>query len=154
MDIGRNSTSAFIALMVLCVCLGACPGRTNVALAQRRADGAARHIPAYYDGELFTINIMEVPSSDALIEHNQSINKIYVSNDLDEEQDFTPVINAIQGDGFNPLWQQIFIVFNQGFTPHQFFSDEEVEAAAAGGNPEIHLVVSDEMYICAVVGKK
>ena len=111
-------------------------------------------MPAFYDGELFTVNMFEVPASEALIEHNGSINTIYASNDLDEEQDFMPVIDAIQGDGFNPLWQQVLIVFNAGFTPHQFFGDEEVEAAAEGSNPEITLVVTDEVYRCAVVGKE
>jgi hypothetical protein len=64
------------------------------------------------------------------------------------------VIDAIQGDGFNPLWLQVLIVFNQGFTPHQFFSDDEVEDAAAGPDPEITLVVTDEIYRCSVVGSK
>jgi hypothetical protein len=73
---------------------------------------------------------------------------------LDEEQDFIPVIDAIQGDGFNPLWRQNLIVFNDGFTPHQFFSDDEVLTAAAGPNPEITIVVTDEVYRCAVVGGK
>ena len=64
------------------------------------------------------------------------------------------MLDAIQGDGFNPLWLQVLIVFNPGFTPHQFHSDTEVEAAAAGANPEITLVVTDEVYRCAVVGNK
>jgi hypothetical protein len=74
------------------------------------------------------------------------------TNDLDEEQDFIPVIDAIQGDGFNPLWRQILIVFNEGFTPHQFVSEEEIQAAAAGANPEITLVETDEVDRCSVVG--
>ncbi len=115
-------------------------------------NGKASQMPAYYDGELFTVNMMEMPNSDPLILHNRSINLIFVSNDLDEEQEFIPVINAIQGDGFNPLWLQILIVFNAGFTPHQFLSDDDVMAAAAGANPEITLVVTDEVYRCAVVG--
>ncbi len=80
--------------------------------------------------------------------------KIFASNDLDQPQDFIPVINAIQGDGFNPLWHQILIVFNEGFTPHQFMSDDEVEAAATGTNPEITLVDTGEVYRCSVVGNK
>ena len=64
------------------------------------------------------------------------------------------MINAIQGDGFNPLWLQTFIVFNSGFTPHQFVSDVEIEAAAGGADPEITLVVTDEVYRCSVVGRK
>jgi hypothetical protein len=46
---------------------------------------------------------------------------------------FHPVIDAIPGDGFNPMWLQFPIVFNAGYTPHQFFSDEEVEDAADSG---------------------
>ena len=111
-------------------------------------------MPAYYDGELFTVNMKELPdtASASIITTNPNFNEIYASNDLDEEQDFIPVINAIQGEGFNPLWRQILIVFNSGFTPHQFVSEEEIEEAAAGPNPEITLVETDEVYRCSVVG--
>src|SRR5206468_5487333 len=105
----------------------------------------------YYDGKLFTINSLEV--SDVAADHvgsNPSHNNIYVTNDLDDEQDFIPVIDAIQGDGFNPLWEQFLIVFNPGVTPHQFFSDEEVDEAAAGPRPEIKLVDTHEVYRCSV----
>jgi len=124
--------------------------------AQGNKNGAAGQMPSYYDGELFTINIKQLTdaASASTIENNASVNHIYASNDLDDEQDFIPVIDAIQGDGFNPLWHQILIVFNQGFTPHQFFSDDEVLAAAAGANPEITLVDTGEVYRCSVVGSK
>jgi hypothetical protein len=145
----------FSAVVLFSICWAAFQGQTNMALAaQGSPNGAASQMPAFYDGELFTVNMKEMPASDPLIENNTSVNKIYASNDLDEEQDFMPVINAIQGDGFNPLWLQVLIVFNEGFTPHQFFSDEEVEDAAAGANPEITLVVTDEVYRCSVVGTK
>ena len=42
----------------------------------------------------------------------------------------------------------------EAFTPHQFFSEEEIEDVAAGTNPEITLVETDEVYRCAVVGRK
>jgi hypothetical protein len=146
---------AFVAAVLLNVCLGAVQAHANGALAARGSPkGAAGQMPAYYDGELFTVNMFEVPASDPLIRHDPTINVIYASNDLDDEQDFIPVIDAIQGDGFNPLWLQVLIVFNEGFTPHQFFSDDEVEDAAAGPNPEITLVVTDEIYRCSVVGSK
>ena len=153
MKIAWKPTRGFMAVALLCICWGAGPGQTNVALAAS-PNGAGGQMPAFYDGELFTVNMKEMPNSDPLIEHNGSINVIFASNDLDEEQDFAPVIDAIQGDGFNPLWLQVLIVFNPGFTPHQFMSDEEVEDAASGANPEIHLVVTDEVYRCAVVGRK
>ena len=124
--------------------------------AQASKNGAAGQMPAIYDGELFTINIKQLSDTAAAstIGNNQNVNHIYASNDLDQEQDFIPVIDAIQGDGFNPLWHQILIVFNPGFTPHQFFSDDEVLAATAGANPEITLVDTGEVYRCSVVGPK
>jgi len=158
MDIGWKSARAFIfiplALLLFMVCA---VGQTNAALAaQGSMNGAAGQMPAFYDGQQVTVNMKEMPagSEGALLANDPSVNTIYASNDLDEEQQFIPVIDAIQGDGFNPLWQQVLIVFNAGFTPHQFTSDEQVLAAAAGAHPEITLVVTDEVYRCAVVGPK
>jgi hypothetical protein len=54
----------------------------------------------------------------------------------------------------NPLWQQVLIVFNDGFTPHQFESEDEVLAAASGPDPEITLVPTDEVYRCSIVRTK
>jgi Beta-ketoacyl synthase, N-terminal domain len=124
--------------------------------AAASTNGAASQRPAFYEGIQFTVNMKEMPkqASASTIAHNGSINEIYASNDLDEEQDFISVIDAIQGEGFNPLWRQNLIVFNQGFTPHQFTSEEDVLAAAAGPNPEITIVTTDEVYRCAVVGHK
>ena len=98
--------------------------------------------------------MFEVPSSEALLEHNRNTNTIYASNDLDDEQDFLSVIDAIQGEGFNPLWHQVLVVFNQGFSPHQFVSEDQILAAAAGAHPEITLVSTDEVYRCSIVGSK
>jgi len=112
--------------------------------------GGARSV--YYDAKLLTVNMVELSASEVLIAGNKSTNKIYASNDLDDPQDFNSVIDAIPTDGFNPLWQQFLIVFNPGFTPHQFFSDEEVEDAAAGQSPEITLVNTGEIYRCSVIG--
>ena len=131
-------------------------GQTQLTPAEASMNGAAGQMPAYYEGQLFTVNMKELSdtASESTIDKNQSVNEIYASNDLDEEQDFIPVIDAIQGEGFNPLWRQILIVFNAGFTPHQFVSEDQVEAAAAGPNPEITLVETDEVYRCSVVGRK
>ncbi|HXJ57571.1 MAG TPA: hypothetical protein VNU68_13000 [Verrucomicrobiae bacterium] len=145
-----KSACLFVAVGLIYIGWGASQGQA----ADGSMHGAAGQMPAIYDGELFTVNMFEVPASDPLIENNSSINIIYATNDLDEEQDFAPVLDAIQGDGFNPLWLQVLISFNPGFTPHQFLSDDEVEAAAAGANPEITLTVTDEVYRCAVVGRK
>jgi hypothetical protein len=117
-------------------------------------NGAASQRPVFYEGKQVTVNMFEVPSSETLLDHNKSTNTIYASNDLDDEQDFLSVIDAIQGEGFNPLWHQVLIVFNQGFTPHQFTSEDDVLAAADGPNPEITLVPTDEVYRCSIVASK
>ena len=117
-------------------------------------NGAASQRPVFYEGKQVTVNMFEVPSSETLLDHNRSTNTIYATNDLDDEQDFLSVIDAIQGEGMNPLWQQVLIVFNDGFTPHQFESEDEVLAAAAGADPEITLVPTDEVYRCSIVRSK
>jgi hypothetical protein len=128
-------------------------GGTALA-AQGSPNGAASQRPVFYEGEQVTVNMFEVPSSEALLEHNRSTNTIYASNDLDDEQDFLSVIDAIQGEGFNPLWNQVLIVFNQGFAPRQFTSEDDVLAAADGPDPEITLVPTDEVYRCSIVASK
>jgi hypothetical protein len=117
-------------------------------------NGAASQRPVFYEGKQVTVNMFEVPSSETLLDHNKSTNTIYASNDLDDEQDFLSVIDAIQGEGMNPLWRQVLIVFNPGSTPHQFTSEDDVLAAAAGADPEITLVPTDEVYRCSIVGSK
>jgi hypothetical protein len=124
------------------------------ATAGGSENGAASERPVFYDGKLFTVNMMEVSASASIIGHNPGFNEIYATNDLDEEQDLLSVIDAIPGDGMNPLWRQNLIVFNAGVTPHQFKSDDEVLAAASGSNAEITIVPTDEIYRCAVVKTK
>jgi hypothetical protein len=171
MSIGWKSLRGLLALTSLSILGSACQqesrltapennsamSKTNGAVAAvGSVNGAAGQMPAFYEGELFTVNMKEQSetANASIIEKNKNLNEIFATNDLDDPQDFFPVINAIQGEGFNPLWHQILIVFNPGFTPHQFVSEDEVEAAAAGPNPEITLVVTDEVYRCSVVGKK
>ena len=115
-------------------------------------NGAAGQMPALYEGNQVTVNMKQLPdgASASTNANNMSINTIYAYADLDEPQPFKPVINAIQGEGFNPLWHQVLIRFNSGFTPHQLTSEAQVLAAAKAG--EITLVTTDEVYRCAVVG--
>ena len=121
----------------------------------KSGNGIQSAIPAYYDATLFTILFVEFPpNAEAnLIAHNGSLNFIYQSDDgLPGGEPFISVIDAIPGDGMNPVWQEVQIVFNAGYTPHQLFSDDEVAAAAASG--EITLTTTDEVYWCPVIGHK
>src|SRR5512140_453299 len=89
-------------------------------------NGSGGVMPAYYDSTLFNINFKELPSSaeTANLAHNASINFIYQSDPgLPGGKPFISVLDAIQGDGFNPLWVEVQITFNAGFTPRQLFSD-------------------------------
>ena len=118
-------------------------------------NGSAGDMPAFYDGELLTINFMELPpgGEQANIQRNGSINTIYMSDPgLPGGQPFVSVLDAIQGDGFNPLWEEVQIAFTAGHTPRQLLSDNDVLAAAAAG--EITLTVTGELYRCSVVGPK
>jgi len=122
---------------------------TNATSSGANVKGSGSDMPAYYDHQLFTINFTELPpkGEQSTLNRNQSINIIY---QCDSCSNFISVIDAIPTDGFNPLWQEVQITFNQGFTPHQFFSDDEIIAAANSG--EITLTPTTEIYRCSVVG--
>jgi len=133
---------------------GAAPGGA-VAVTAGNPNGRAGAMPAYYDGKLFTINFKKLPTTAeaSLIGHNGSINTIYMSDaGLPGGHPFVSVLDAIQGEGFNPLWVEVQIAFNPGHTPHQLTSDTDVAAAAASG--EITLDTTDEVYRCSVIGPR
>ena len=58
--------------------------------------------------------------------------------------------DAIQGDGFNPLWQEVQISFTAGHTPVQLTSDTQIADYATRGI--IMLTSTTEIYRCSVVG--
>jgi len=118
-------------------------------------NGSSTNMPAYYDGTLFTINFKEQPpgGEQSLLTHNHSINTIYQSDGcMPGGQMFVSVLDAIQGDGFNPLWQEVQVVFADPACCRQLTSDTDVLAAAARG--EVTLVPTTEVYRCSVVGRK
>ena len=111
-------------------------------------NGRGGTMPAYYDDELFTINFKLMKPD---LHHNPSFNIIYQCDSCaDSGLEFVSVIDAIQGDGFNPIWEEQQITFNPGFQPVQFTSDDEVLAAVASG--EITLTDTEEFYRCSVIG--
>ena len=152
-----NLALAGIILLAGCNKTGVAPSatnsKTNMNLNAKTnlssTNGSAGVTNVYYDGQLFMMNINpfnDQPAS-SLLAHNKSINILYESNG------FVTVTNAIQGGGpgYNALWQEVDIVFNSGFTPHQFLSDNDILPAAAGPNPEITLVTTTEIYRCAIL---
>jgi hypothetical protein len=131
-------------------------GAMALAIANVQAgsvNGSASAIPAYYDHNLFTIQFVEFSATaeQRLLQRNTSLNFIYQSDPgLPGGQPFISVIDAVPGDGFNPIWEEIQIAFTSGHTPRQLFSDDEIVEAAASG--EITLTPTREVYWCPVVG--
>ena len=118
-------------------------------------NGKASEIPAYYDHQLLTIQFVEFPpaAEAALLQHDKSLNFIFQSDPgLPGDQPFVSVIDAVPGDGFNPIWEEIQITFTPGRTPRQLFSDDEILEAVEAG--EITLTGTGEVYWCPVVGRK
>jgi hypothetical protein len=113
-------------------------------------NGSGGDMPSYYDGQLFTINFKLLHPD---LHKNPSFNTIYQCDACAAQGlNFVSVLDAIQGDGFNPIWEEVQITFNAGFPPMQFTSDNDVLAAAAAG--EITLTDTEEFYRCSVVGTK
>jgi opacity protein-like surface antigen len=152
-------TIIFLAA-VSAIMLAACSKKADVvqptsvqnSTHQQRAsmNGRAGVEQIYYDSALFNMNSKELKdqSASSLIAHNKGINILY------ESDGFITVTDAIQGDGYNPIWRVVDITFNSGFTPHQFYTDTDIEAAASGTNPEITLTTTDEVYRCDIIGPK
>jgi hypothetical protein len=125
-------------------------GTTATQSFASNPNGSGGDMPAYYDGNLFTINFKLLKPD---MHKNPSFNTIYQCDACATSGlEFVSVLDAIQGDGFNPIWEEVQITFNPGFTPVQLTSDTDVLAAAASG--EITLTDTEEFYRCSVVGPK
>lgn len=142
--------------MILACGLGAALLMVAGEASAGSTNGRAGTMPAFYDDQLFTINFSELPAGgeQAALAHNMSINTIYQSDFcMPGGHMFVSVIDAIQGDGFNPLWQEVQIHFdNPNFPCQQLTSDTDITAAATAGL--ITLEPTTEVYRCAVIGPK
>jgi hypothetical protein len=113
-------------------------------------NGQGGDMPSYYDGQIFTINFKLLKPD---LHHNPSFNVIYQCDACEAQGlTFVSVLDAIQGDGFNPIWEEVQITFNPGNPVQQFTSDTDVLAAEVQGI--ITLTDTEEFYRCSVVGPK
>ncbi len=127
----------------------------GVATTQRPSfslNGVDGTMPAYFNDQLFTITLKLEPSSDVLLLQNSQVNHIYMCDACSGTLagGFIAVIDEIQGVGFNPLWQDVEIVFNPGHAPRQLTSAAAILAAQASG--ELALTFTTEVYRCSVIG--
>ena len=122
------------------------------AASASSTQGIGGAIPAYYDGNLLKTNFALLPAGaqTPIHDRNGQINVIYQS---DSTPGFVSVLDAIPGDGMNPLWEEQQIVINVPGTQQSLglTSDTAILAAAASG--QITITDTDEMYRCSVIGK-
>ena len=124
-----------------------------VEMNERGTFGPCRLLPL--DGSSRGHTVGPPGGEAATLAQNGSINIIYMCDAcegaLPGGQSFVSVIDAIQGDGFNPLWLEVQITFDT-IAPKQFTSDEDILEAADAG--EITLTPTTEVYRCSVIGPK
>jgi hypothetical protein len=127
------------------------PSSGAAVLSNKDSEGAATQIPAFFNGQSVTINVVQLSdkAGASILAHNPRLQTIFVTNDLDEPQAFAPVLSAVPGQNFNALWDQVRIQFNSGVTPHQFTSEADILAAAKAG--QITLIDTGEVYRDSVV---
>jgi hypothetical protein len=147
----KNALWVIVSAVVMTGLLSFAPSANNIVNAQSNGIGSA--IPAYYDSKLFTIIFVEFSSKaeQTLIAHNSGLNFIYQYDPGINGEPFISVIDAVPGDGMNPVWEEIQIQFNT-IPPQQFFSDDQILTAAASG--AITLIPTGEVYKCPVIGNK
>lgn len=114
--------------------------------------GVAGSIPVYYDGNLLTTNfaLLPAPAQTPIHDRNGQINVIYQS---DSTPGFVSVIDAIPGDGMNPIWEEQQITINVPGGTQQSLgltSDTAILAAQQAGT--ITITDTDELYRCSVIG--
>jgi hypothetical protein len=110
------------------------------------ANASPKAVAAFFNDQPVTIFIIPLSTNAAqqVLAHNKNVNLIFEANG------FLPVINEIQGPGFNPLWQVVDITFNAGVAPHQFTSQAAIFAAQSAG--QITLTFTNEVDTVPVVG--
>src|SRR5207245_3220440 len=98
----------------------------------------------------FTINFTHLKAD---LHENPSFNTIYQCDACEAQGlTFVSVLDAIQGDGFNPIWEEVQINFNPGNPVQQFTLETDILAAAAQG---VITITDDEAFFqCSEVGLK
>lgn len=125
---------------------GTVPMNAALTVQTTAATTATQAVPAFFNGLPVSIFIIPLSPNAAqqVLAHNKNVNLIF------EATGFKPVINEIQGPGFNPLWQVVIITFNAGTTPQQFTSQAQILAAQSSG--QITLNFTNEVDTVPVVG--
>jgi hypothetical protein len=100
--------------------------------------GRASAMPGYFDCEIHTILHKDIPekAAEALAEHNAQVNLLFVFPEDDSVN--LMVVDAIQGPGYNPLWQEVEVTWNT--TPlSRVLCRPDIRGCRKGGpEPRVH----------------
>ena len=94
--------------------------------------------PAYYDGQLFTVNMTELPDSFRVAIRRRDIDEIYATNDW-TRTDFIPVI--VPSSDVHPLWT--ILIVSSAICASSVRLRRQSGAAA---DPTLIMLVTDEVY--------
>ena len=114
--------------------------------ARTDASTVPKAVLCFFSGQLVSIFLAPLSPNAAqqVLAHNTNVNLIF------EAAGFTPIINEIQGPGFNPLWQEVDITFIPPFKPQQFTSATTINDAANAS--QITLTFTNNVFSVPVVG--
>src|SRR5204862_4680981 len=83
-------------------------------------NGSGGDMPAFYDAQLFTINFKLLKPD---LHNNPSFNTIYqCDSSAQSGLNFISVLDAIQGDGVNPIWEEGQVTVHAGCTAGELSS--------------------------------
>jgi hypothetical protein len=119
-----------------------------VPVASADATGRATAMLGWYDCEQHVILHKDISegAAAALAAHNGQLNTIFIFPDMSN----LDVVDAIQTEGFNPLWQEVEVTWN--VTPYLLCSDDQIFEAEMRG--DVTLTTTGELESCPVVGPR
>ena len=111
-------------------------------------NGRASAMLGFYDCEQHVILHKDISegAAAALAAHNGQLNTIFIFPDGSN----LDVVDAIQTEGFNPLWQEVEVTWN--VTPYLLCSDDQIFDAEMRG--DVTLTSTGELESCPVVGPR
>jgi hypothetical protein len=120
---------------------------SSSALASGPVGAGGVPVTAFFGGAQITIHLVLSPASATLLAKNKNVNVIF----MDTTDSLAPVINEIQGPGFNPLWQEADYHFLPGKTVRQLKSVADITNAVALGDITTPTLSTTNVFRCPVV---
>ena len=104
----------------------------------------------YYEERLLSMFLAGLSPNEVsyVIGKNVPTSIVYSYSDLHQPAAFVPVSNDVF---INPIWREMQITFNPGFTPYQFTSSAQIDSSLHAA--EITVTQTDNFYRYIITGK-